>query len=70
MFEAILKIEVKNPKEVSKSLKPELDKGENVKIKKKKVEIKIKAKKLTHLKGKINSIISLIKMIEEVEKND
>jgi len=72
MYEGELKIECKNPELIKNSLKPDIEKNENVEtkifIENKNVRIQIKCNKLNHLKAIINSYISLIMMLIEAEK--
>jgi tRNA threonylcarbamoyladenosine modification (KEOPS) complex Pcc1 subunit len=73
MFEAKVKIECKNPDLIKKSLEPDIKNDEQsetvVKAEKDGIEIKIKSKKLSYLKAIINSYLSLVSMLIEVDKN-
>lgn len=72
MYEAKLKIECKNSELIKKSLNPDIENNETVKTELKAnknfIEIKIKSKRLSYLKAIINSYISLIAMLMEVDK--
>ena len=68
MNEAILKIRVKKPKLVEKSLKPDLEKNVSIKSTKKFIIINIKREKISHLKGIINSMLTLVKMLDDLEE--
>lgn len=72
MYEAKLKIKCKNPEIVKRSLEPDIKNDEDsitkMKSGKNFIEISIKSKKLNHLKAIINSYISLINMLIEIEK--
>jgi tRNA threonylcarbamoyladenosine modification (KEOPS) complex Pcc1 subunit len=73
MFEAKVKIECKNPDLIKKSLEPDIKNDEQseteIKAEKDGIEIKIKSKKLSYLKAIINSYLSLVSMLIEVDKN-
>jgi tRNA threonylcarbamoyladenosine modification (KEOPS) complex Pcc1 subunit len=73
MFEAKIKIECKNPELIKKSLEPDIKNDEQsetvIKAEKDGIEIKINSKKLSYLKAIINSYISLVSMLTEVDKN-
>jgi len=70
-MKADLHIEVKNPKYVMQSLLPDIDNSKDIKIKlaakEGKIIIKIEAEKISHLKAAINSYLSLINVIKEME---
>ena len=72
MYEAKLRFEVVNPEFVKKSLEPDIKNDENtqtmIKTDKNFIDIIIKSKKLNYLKAIINSYISLVAVLEEVEK--
>jgi tRNA threonylcarbamoyladenosine modification (KEOPS) complex Pcc1 subunit len=69
--EAVIRIKCKRPDFVRSSLEPDIKNNEDaqteIKSDKDFVEIKVKSKKLNHLKAIINSYISLISMLSEVE---
>lgn len=71
-MEATLKIECKDPETIKKSLLPDIKNREDLKVQidinKKNLIIKIHAEKLSYLKATINSYISLIKMLKEMER--
>ena len=73
---AILKIKAKDTRLFEKSLYPDTSasnsKGKKVKIKCKNgyLIVKIECKKLSHLKGIINSYLTLINMLKGVDKLD
>lgn len=71
MFKALLEIPCKKPKIIEKSLEPDIKKDEKLKIsissKKDKLLIKIEAKNISHMKGVINTYLSLVKMLSEVD---
>jgi len=73
-FEASLKIPTTISKELYFSLLPDSasDKDKKIELKatKKFIILKIKTKKLSHLKGIINTYLSLIKMLMEIDKNE
>jgi tRNA threonylcarbamoyladenosine modification (KEOPS) complex Pcc1 subunit len=73
MFEAKINIECKNPDLIKKSLEQDIKNDEQsetvVKAEKNEIEIKIKSKKLSYLKAIINSYISLVSMLIEVDKD-
>jgi len=74
MHELILRLECEKPELVKSSMEPdvmntegsvtEILAGDGF------VEIKVRNKKLSHLKAIINSYMSIISMINEVEDND
>ena len=73
MFKAKIKIECKNPELIKKSLEPDIKNDEQseteIKAEKNEIEINIKSKKLSYLKAIINSYLSLISMLIEVDKD-
>jgi len=72
MYEATLRLEVKDPELIKKSLEPDIKSGEDIKVSirtsKKTITINIKSKKLSYLKAVINSYISLISMLKNLEE--
>ena len=72
MFEASLIFECKNPETIKKSLEPDIknDKYSTTEIEAKKgsLVIKIKSEKITHLKGIVNTYISLVNMLIEADR--
>ena len=78
--EVTLRLECEKPEIVKKSLEPDVKntEGLHTEIKvgkdvdketgKKFVEIKVKGKKLSHLKAIINSYLSIISTLNEIEK--
>lgn len=73
-FEATLKIPTNISKELYFSVLPDSISNKDKKIElrttKKFLILKIKTKKLSHLKGIINTYLSLIKMLMEIDKNE
>jgi tRNA threonylcarbamoyladenosine modification (KEOPS) complex Pcc1 subunit len=73
MFEAKIRVECKNSEIIKKSLEPDIKNDEQseteIKAEKDGVEIKIKSKKLSYLKAIVNSYLSLVSMLTEVDKN-
>ena len=71
MYEAELKFKVANPEIIKKSLEPDIKNDETVQTTietdKNFIHIIIKSKKLNYLKAIINSYISLVAVLEEVE---
>ena len=71
VHEAKLKLRVKSPLKIARSLKPDLSrrKGNLIKIESKKryVVIEVKSEKMSHLKGIINTYISLVSMLDEID---
>ena len=69
--EAVIRIKCKRPDFVKSSLEPDIRNNEDAQTEinsdKFFVEIKVKSKKLSHLKAIINSYISLVSMLNEVE---
>ena len=72
MYEAVLKLKCSRPDIVKQSLEPDIKNDETVEtilnIKNDALEIVIKSKKLNYLKAVINSYISMVNMLEEVDK--
>ena len=72
MYEAILNLKCSKPNLVKQSLEPDIKNDETVKttmnVKDDVLEIVIKSKKLNYLKAVINSYISTVNMLEEVDK--
>jgi len=70
-MQATLKIECKNPKIIMKSLLPDVKSKKDLKIDlktdKKNLIIKIETKKISYLKAVINSYLSLVKTLKELE---
>jgi tRNA threonylcarbamoyladenosine modification (KEOPS) complex Pcc1 subunit len=71
-MKATLKIECKNPKIIKNSLLPDIKEKKDLRIKlktdKKNVIVEIESKKISYLKAVINSYLSLIKMLKELEE--
>lgn len=77
-FEMVLKLACKNPETVKVSLEPDIKNDKisqteivphcETKTNKNFVEIKIKSKKLSHLKAIVNSYLNAVAMLNEVEK--
>ena len=70
-MQATLKIECKNPEVIRKSLLPDVKSKKDLKINlktdKKNLIIKIESKKISYLKAVINSYLSLVKTLKELE---
>jgi len=70
-MKATLKIECKDPEIIKKSLLPDVKNRKNVKINlrtdKKNLIIEIQTKKISYLKAIINSYLSLVKALKELE---
>lgn len=70
-MKATLKIECKNPKIIMKSLLPDAKNKNDIKIEiktqKKDLIINIETKKISYLKAIINSYLSLVKTLKELE---
>ena len=68
-----MEVGCKNPKLVKKSLLPDVESKEDLRIKlktnKKNLIIEIESKKISYLKAVINSYLSLIKTLEELEES-
>lgn len=73
MFEFKIKIPCKRPKIVVESLMPDIKQDKYSKIKisagKNFVEIHVKSSKLGHMKAIVNTYISLVQTLEEIEKS-
>lgn len=79
MHEVVLKLKCKRPRLVVKSLKPDIKNNEKTrvtieigsvkrkKVKDKSIVIRIKSEKLSHLKAIVNSYISLIATLDEID---
>jgi len=71
-MQAILKIECKDPKIIKKSLLPDIknkrDININLKTDKNNLIIEIESKKISYLKAIINSYLSLVKNLKELER--
>lgn len=72
MYEAMLRLSVKDPKLVEMSLKPDVKSGRDVEVcievSKGMVVINIKSKKLSYLKAIVNSYLSLMSMLKGLEE--
>jgi tRNA threonylcarbamoyladenosine modification (KEOPS) complex Pcc1 subunit len=70
-MQATLKIECKNPEIIKKGLEPDIENKRDLKIDlsiyKKNLIIKIESKKISYLKAVINSYLSLVKTLKEME---
>jgi tRNA threonylcarbamoyladenosine modification (KEOPS) complex Pcc1 subunit len=70
-MKVVIQVEAKNPANLKKSLEPDAASNKNVKIKfkesKNKLVIEIEGEKPSHIKGIINSYLSLINVIKELE---
>jgi tRNA threonylcarbamoyladenosine modification (KEOPS) complex Pcc1 subunit len=70
-MKVVIYVESKNPASLKKSLEPDAVSNKNVKIKfkedKNKLVIEIEGNKPSHIKGIINSYLSLINVIKELE---
>ena len=71
-MQAILKIECKDPEIIKKSLLPDVKNKKDIKIDlstdKNNLTIKIDTKKISYLKAVINSYLSLVKTLKEMEE--
>ena len=71
-MQATLKIECKNPEIIKKSLLPDIKEKKDLKINlktdKNNLIIEIESKKISYLKAVINSYLSLIKALKELEE--
>jgi len=70
-MKAILEIPCSDPKLIKKSLEPDAVKGKvkvSLSTTKNTLKIKIECEKISHLKGVINTYLSLLKMLLEVDK--
>ena len=72
MYEAVLTLKCSKPELVKQSLEPDIKNDETVEtvlsVRNDALEILIKSKKLNYLKAVINSYISTVSMLEEVDK--
>jgi len=73
-MQAILKIECKNPEIIKKSLLPDVKNKKDLKIylstDKNNLIIKIESKKISYLKAVINSYLSLVKTLKQMEEQE
>jgi tRNA threonylcarbamoyladenosine modification (KEOPS) complex Pcc1 subunit len=71
-MQAILKIECKNPEIIKKSLLPDIKEKKDLKINlradKNNLIIEIESEKISYLKAVINSYLSLVKALKELEE--
>ena len=71
-MQAILRIECKDPQIIKKSLLPDVEEKKDLKIdlstNEKDLIIKIESKKISYLKAVINSYLSLVKALKEMEE--
>lgn len=71
-MQATLKIECKNPEIIKKSLLPDIKERKDLKINlktdKNNLIIKIESKKISYLKAVINTYLSLVKTLKELEE--
>jgi len=71
IMKATIELKCKHPKTVAKSLKPDILKRDDIKVslepKKKTLVIKIESEKISYLKAAINSYLSLVKMLNELD---
>jgi tRNA threonylcarbamoyladenosine modification (KEOPS) complex Pcc1 subunit len=71
-MQAILKIECKNPEIIKKSLLPDIKEKKDLKIglrtDKGNLVIEIESKKISYLKAVINSYLSLVRALKELEE--
>ena len=72
MYEATLRLQCSRQELVKQSIEPDIKNDETVEtilnVKNDSLEIVIKSKKLNYLKAVINSYISTVNMLEEVDK--
>lgn len=72
MYKAKLKLKCSHPGLVKQSLEPDIKNDEivetTIRAEKDFLEINIKSRKLNYLKAVLNSYISLVNMLEEVDK--
>ena len=72
MYEAVLTLKCSKPDLIKQSLEPDIKNDETVEtiltIENGALKIVIKSKKLNYLKAVINSYISTVNMLEEVDK--
>jgi tRNA threonylcarbamoyladenosine modification (KEOPS) complex Pcc1 subunit len=70
-MKATLKIKCKNPEIIRKSLLPDIKRKKNIKINletdKNNIIIKIQTEKISYLKAIINSYLSLVKSLKQLE---
>ncbi len=70
-MQATLRIECKNPEIIRKSLLPDIKNKKDLKIylstDKKNLIIKIESEKISYLKAVVNSYLSLVKTLKEME---
>ena len=70
-MKATIRIECKNPEIIRKSLLPDIQNKEDLKInlstEKNDLIIEIETKKISYLKAVINSYLSLVKALKELE---
>jgi tRNA threonylcarbamoyladenosine modification (KEOPS) complex Pcc1 subunit len=70
-MKVVMYIETKTPSILKKSLEPDAVRGKDVKVKFKKLKdrlvIEIEGKKASHIKGIINSYLTLINVINKIE---
>lgn len=71
-MEAVLKIPCKNPNIILKSLKPDIEEKRGIKIDlktdKNNIIITINTQKISYLKAVVNSYLSLVKTLKQMEK--
>ena len=71
-MEATLKIPCKNPEIIRKSLEPDINNKKdirvNMKTTKNELTIQINTEKISYLKAVINSYLSLVKTLKELEE--
>lgn len=72
MFEAVLSFECRNPETIRKSIEPDIknDKYSTTEIGtgKNSVIVTIRSEKITHLKGIVNTYMSLVNMLIEADR--
>ncbi len=70
-MKATIEIECKNPEIIKKSLLPDIKDKKDINIalrnNKKNLIIEVETKKMSYLKAIINSYLSLVKMLKELE---
>jgi len=70
-MKATIRIECKNPEIIRKSLLPDVQNREDLKVnlstEKNELIIEIETKKISYLKAVINSYLSLVKALKELE---
>ena len=71
MNELILRLECNNPENVKKSLEPDIDNSNaldiNIETNEEFLEIRIKGEKLGHIKAAMNSYLSLVRTLNELD---